>query len=191
MQKLPLSLHRNPSWLAKQYLVNKKSLREIAEMTEVPFRTIKRWLDKFGIPLRSQSESRSVKYWAEVGPANPMWGKLGALNSNWKGGLATERDTFYSTQKWKKTRAKVWKRDNATCQRCNKKREHKTNKRNNFHIHHIKSFAIKHLRAKLSNLVLLCKKCHEFVHSKKNKNRDFLKGTVKYTNKKKNLNTLP
>jgi hypothetical protein len=189
MEKKLYPLYKNPSWLAKQYLVDRKSLREIAASLNTTYTTIKRWLWKFGIPTRSVSEARSIKRWGQFGPANPMWGKNGALSPRWKGGKSNERALFITTQQWKKARAQVWKRDKETCQRCNKKRTKETKKPKDFHIHHIVRFAIKHLRATPSNLVLLCKKCHEFVHSKQNKNRDFLKGKARYPAKKKKLNT--
>ena len=40
-----------------------------------------------------------------------------------------------------------------------------------FNIHHIVSFANKDLRTDPNNLVLLCFKCHKWVHSKANKNK--------------------
>ena len=45
---------------------------------------------------------------------------------------------------------------------------------NDLHIHHIVSFADTDLRAEVSNLVLLCVKCHRFVHSKNNITQEYL-----------------
>jgi predicted HNH restriction endonuclease len=47
--------------------------------------------------------------------------------------------------------------------------------RGTFHIHHVVSFMVRELRAEPDNLVLLCKKCHLFVHSRKNKTSEFIK----------------
>jgi len=67
---------------------------------------------------------------------------------------------------WKSACSYVYKRDNAQCVRCSSK--------DDLHIHHIVSFADTDLRAEVSNLVLLCVKCHRFVHSKKNINGEFI-----------------
>ena len=42
------------------------------------------------------------------------------------------------------------------------------------HVHHIVSFAEEEYRVDPDNLVLLCVKCHRFVHSKKNIEREFI-----------------
>lgn len=42
------------------------------------------------------------------------------------------------------------------------------------HIHHIVSFAVKGLRAEVTNLALLCVACHRYVHSKRNVDREYL-----------------
>jgi len=43
-----------------------------------------------------------------------------------------------------------------------------------FHVHHIVSFAVRELRAAVSNLALLCEDCHRFVHSNANTACEFL-----------------
>lgn len=101
-------------------------------------------------------------------------GIKGELHPNYKGGLTPERQSFYSSENWSEVVKKVWKRDNAICQLC--KKHHNTEKnRGNFHIHHIVSFQVIELRSELSNLVLLCKECHRWVHSKKNINKLLIK----------------
>lgn len=104
-------------------------------------------------------------------------GKRGAVVANWKGGITPERQTFYRSEEWKTAVKAVWKRDNATCQRCGL--DHRTLDRKSptykpFHIHHIVSFQVMELRCRLTNLVLLCDPCHMFVHSKKNVNGEFI-----------------
>lgn len=96
----------------------------------------------------------------------------GANSSSWKGGISSERASLYATHSWRNAIKFVWKRDNATCQRCNESFQHKPEQQ--FHIHHIKSFKHKELRCDISNLVLLCKVCHRWVHSKKNQKGEFL-----------------
>jgi 5-methylcytosine-specific restriction enzyme A len=85
--------------------------------------------------------------------------------------ITPERQSFYVSQEWKRVCIAVWKRDNATCCRCGA--EEKTDMP--FHIHHIKSFRDKELRADINNLVLLCESCHQWVHSKGNKNNDYIR----------------
>lgn len=105
----------------------------------------------------------------------PYWkGKKGKNHPSYKGGLTPERQSFYSSLEWIEVVKKVWKRDNAICQKCKKHHNEATN-RGTFHIHHIISFQIKEFRAKLSNLVLLCEECHRWVHSSKNIEKNFIK----------------
>jgi len=97
-------------------------------------------------------------------------------NPNWKGGATPERQEFYRSNEWKSACAAVWTRANACCERCHldwRTVDRKTTP--TFHVHHIVSFAVKELRAELSNLALLCRPCHLFVHSRANTGREFLK----------------
>ena len=102
-----------------------------------------------------------------------MKGKRGAQVPSWKGGITPERQAFYSTPAWKAVVKLVWKRDNATCQKCG--RRNVKGLRYVFDIHHIVGFHVKNLRAVLSNLVLLCEDCHYWVHSKENVNHEFVR----------------
>lgn len=97
-------------------------------------------------------------------------------NPNWKGGATPERQEFYRSTEWKRAVKAVWKREDACCQRC--ALDWRTVDRAatpTFHIHHIVSFAVRELRATVSNLALLCRPCHLWVHSKANANGDFKK----------------
>lgn len=111
-----------------------------------------------------------VPYDPKVG--SYMKGKKGSETTNWKGGITAERQAFYGSREWKLVAVQVWARDNASCQRCGKKKE-KSDKLS-FDIHHIVSFACVELRADLSNLILLCETCHYWVHSRENTNREFI-----------------
>lgn len=102
-------------------------------------------------------------------------GQPSHLHPTWKGGVTPERQAFYATQEWKDACVVVWHRANAYCERCGKDhRSISTRGRNGFHVHHIVSFAVSALRAMPTNLVLLCRACHLFVHSKANVTREFL-----------------
>jgi len=102
----------------------------------------------------------------------------GQKPASWKGGVTPERQALYSSQEWTDAVKAVWARDNATCQRCGK--HHNTTKsRGTFHIHHIISFMHKEYRSDVDNLVLLCKDCHRWVHSKANVKKRFYQGDKK------------
>jgi hypothetical protein len=112
-----------------------------------------------------------VPFDRKVGP--PLKGKRGSEVPTWKGGVTPERQAFYSSMEWKAVVPRVWKRDDATCQRCLTRKNSDRSKQ--FDIHHIVSFANRILRAELSNLVLLCEACHYWVHSAKNTDQLFIK----------------
>lgn len=160
----------NKKWLYKEYVINKKSTSEIAKEQGCRDTNIQYFLIKFNIKRRTVSETRKVKYWGQSGVDNPMWNRYGELNPNYKGGITPERQLFYQSREWKTACRTVWKRDKATCQRCGLYRDVDMP----FHIHHIKSFKEKDLRSDINNLVLLCESCHHWVHSRGNKNNDYL-----------------
>ena len=95
-----------------------------------------------------------------------MFGVCGDDNPNWKGGCTPDRQSFYVTKEWKKASKFVRNRDKA-CQRCGAAGVL-------LEIHHIVGFACIELRSEVTNLVCLCESCHDFVHSKKNKKREFI-----------------
>lgn len=98
-------------------------------------------------------------------------GHKGEKNWNWKGGISPERQSFYTSLEWAKIVPIIWARDKKTCQRCRVK----YTKENQFHIHHKVSFQNRELRIEPNNLVLICRKCHYWIHSNKNINKEFLK----------------
>jgi predicted GIY-YIG superfamily endonuclease/RNA polymerase subunit RPABC4/transcription elongation factor Spt4 len=165
---------RNKEWLVNKYCVEKKSTGEIAKMFSVSEPAILHWMRKHGIERRSISSARAVKRWGAVGKDNLMYGRTGELNPRWQGGISAERPLFYQSTEWKAACSEVWKRDGSSCRRCGTARANGANGKSNLDVHHIVPFANKDLRAVTSNLVLLCKKCHRFVHSKRNVNREYL-----------------
>lgn len=157
-------------WLNNEYVGNSKSASQIAKEQNCHENNIFFWLYRHGIKTRSTSEARQIKYWGQSGVDNPMWNKKGELNPNYKGNITPERQSFYVSQEWKKACSAVWKRDRAVCRRCGIKKETDMP----FHIHHIKGFKDKELRADINNLILLCEMCHQWVHSKGNKKNDYI-----------------
>jgi hypothetical protein len=102
-------------------------------------------------------------------------GKRGADTTNWKGGITPERQAVYSTPEWADAVKAVWDRDGGICRRCSLDSATLSDKRGAFHVHHIVSFyKSKELRCEPSNLVLLCKGCHRWTHSRANVERRFL-----------------
>lgn len=192
-------------WLVNEYITKKRTCNDIAKELKKYPKTIWSWLKKHEIPTRSRggdSSSGSFKkgsdIWTgrkhkqetkdKIRDARIKDGKVPYLRNgehwlksvetkdhpNYKGGLSPERQSFYCSREWSEAVKKVWKRDNAICQKCGKNHNEEKN-RGNFHIHHLVSFQVIELRSEVSNLILLCKDCHRWVHSKKNINKQFIK----------------
>ena len=158
------------AWLRAEYVDKRRSAAEIAEATGCTEGNILHWLRRHGIPRRTMREIRSVKRWGVSGPRNGMYGACGVSNPNWKGGVTAERQAFYASPEWAAAVKAVWKRDGGRCRRCGRKYAGRVP----FHIHHRIAFAVKAIRANLANLVLLCQKCHRWVHSRLNVRRLFV-----------------
>ena len=166
----PKKPYWDKDWLVSEYATKERSANDIASEFGITEAAILFWLRKHNILRREMSNIRSKKHWGLAGEQNGMYGRTGENSSNWKGGITPERQEFYISDEWKKACSEVYKRDNAQCQRCGNK--------DNLHVHHIVTFANKELRADIDNLVLLCAKCHRFVHSKKNNNREYIREEV-------------
>lgn len=167
----PKKPYWDKDWLVSEYATKERSANDIASEFGITEAAILFWLRKHNILRREMSNIRSKKHWGLSGEQNGMYGRTGENSSNWKGGITPERQEFYISDEWKKACSEVYKRDNAQCQRCGNK--------DNLHVHHIVTFANKELRADIDNLVLLCAKCHRFVHSKKNNNREYTREEVR------------
>lgn len=167
----PKKPYWDKDWLVSEYATKERSANDIASEFGITEAAILFWLRKHNILRREMSVIRANKYWGLAGEQNGMYGRTGENSSNWKGGVTPERQEFYISDEWKKACSEVYKRDNAQCQRCGNK--------DNLHVHHIVTFANKELRADINNLVLLCAKCHRFVHSKKNNNREYTREEVR------------
>jgi len=201
-QKLAKPVTRE--WLYEHYVVMGLDCPEIARMVDRNPTSVHAWLKDFDIPTRPRgmSNASSKTQFAKghkqgVGRVLPVesrkkiadkcrergsapylidgqhWLKTVPRDQhpNWKGGITAERQAFYASPEWQGVARKVWKRDNRTCQRCGI--VHQSDRP--FDIHHIVSFECKELRAELSNLILLCEKCHYWVHGPQNKEREFIR----------------
>lgn len=81
---------------------------------------------------------------------------------HWRGGITPEGKRIRNSAIFSLWRAKVFIRDNWTCQRCGRRDG------SELHPHHIKSFAeYPSLRFEVSNGITLCKDCHQEMHRHK------------------------
>lgn len=144
-------------WLSPGHRMNLGRKRSRAERLAIREATMRRG----GVPYL-----RNGVHWLHTVPRE--------TNPNWKGGATPERQEFYRSPEWKAACTTVWQRANACCERCGL--DFRTVDRNvqRFHLHHVVSFAVRELRAEPSNLVLLCRPCHLWVHSAANVAREFL-----------------
>lgn len=202
------SLGYTKDWLIDQYITKGKSANQIAiDIGRNPKR-IWEWMRDYGIEIRPRGtdygqgfkngcqsafkghhhskETKEMIRKARIDDGHVPYLKDGkhwlkhdgAISPAWKGGVTPERQAFYSSETWRNAVASVWRRDNAICQKCGKNHNEASN-RGSFHIHHIASFQFVETRSDVNNLVLLCKSCHLWVHSRANINLDFLKGQLK------------
>lgn len=184
-------------WLYQKYIVEELDCTQIAKLVNRNSKRVWEWLQEYEIPTRKRGSTgnekntphpKGIKRSPEaiekmkiacIGrvPHNangihPMKGRKGKDHPKWKGGFTPERNALYGSDEWKMAVKEVWKRDNATCQKCGL---HKSEARDiDFDIHHIVGFANKELRSEVSNLVLLCEPCHYWVHSRENINKEFI-----------------
>lgn len=163
--------HWNKEWLFNEYITKKHTIPELAIICDCTDSNISYWIDKHKIPFRSISETRSFKYWGSSGDVNGMFGVRGDSNPNWKGGISPDRQVVYNSQEWKEIVPLVFVKCDYKCLRCGD--THKSNK-NPLHIHHLVSFEISELRIEINNLIVLCRKCHHWVHSRKNSKKEYI-----------------
>ena len=199
-RKEPLSEETlTKEWLYQKYHVEKLSMVDIGRIIDRDPKTVLHWMRKYDIPTRPRGDlgnfkgkrvtkrihseetkrkisesSKGRKPYLKNG-VHHLLGKRGEDVPSWKGGITPERQVLYSRKRWKEAVEEVLKRDNFSCQRCGIDKRTEEGVKANFHVHHIVAFSVKELRCELSNLVLLCRKCHRWVHSKKNINSEFIK----------------
>ena len=92
--------------------------------------------------------------------------ELKKMASSFKKSEATfnNRNAFYQTRAWARTRAYILKRDSNECQPC---KERGRVVINNLAVHHIEPIEFKPDRAlDLDNLVTVCAACHNFIHER-------------------------
>lgn len=193
----------NAETLRALYVDQQLGCPAIGHMFERDAKTVHYWLRQAGIPTRARGtnpgpqfklgqrsafsgrkhsdESRALIGAASIGRAwrsgadHWLHGAAPEDNPNWKGGLTPERQEFYRMPEWKACVRAVWARSEGHCERCClawKDCDPETTP--TFHVHHVISFQIRETRAMPHLLVLLCRPCHLFVHSKANVTREYL-----------------
>lgn len=170
----PHAVFREKAYLEKEYIDKGRSSAEIASEHGVSDVSIRFWMIKHGIPRRQTIEARKVKkVWRNLsGASNPMYGRTGASNPGYRDGSSPERQRLYSQGLGREFLRTILARDFYRCRRCGAK---DTGKRS-LHVHHLKPWAGNPaLRLDDTNVVTLCRPCHNWVHSKKNTEREFLR----------------
>lgn len=195
------SKHLNREWLETKYITEGLSTYQIAAIVSRNPKNIYDKLKLFGIPTRTRAEVVQANAWWRdgrpsanigkkvsektkqllrskalgrpglIGKRNPMYGKRGSLHPNWQGGNTPERQKIYSTLEWKALVKYIYARDNYTCQRCHGSSRYS----NRLHAHHLKSWTrYPKLRTEPSNLITVCRECHQWIHSNKNTKKEFI-----------------
>lgn len=108
-------MYKDETWLYEQYIDQEKSSKEIAELCNLrSSTTIKNWLHKFNIPIRSPSERQKVKY----RKGRIVW------NKGLKGFLARENHYNWKNENAGQKAKHIWIKTNLEkpkqCQRCGK-----------------------------------------------------------------------
>lgn len=134
-------------WLQQEYVENRRTTTDIADELDVSHESVRNWLSKHDIDIRSLEEYTGEEHWS------------------WSGGHAN-----YYGPSWKQRRRDTIERDGEQCVRCGMtRREHRQKYDRDLHVHHItraedyrdESGNIDDLEANdLSNLLTLCFQCH-------------------------------
>jgi hypothetical protein len=165
-------LHWDRAWLVQRYIIEYRSAAAIAKEIGCGESNVDYWLAKHCIRRWTVSEVRARKHWGNAGSANPMFGKVGPLNPRYVDGSSPERQAMYARGVGREFLREVLKRDGYRCVRCGAK---KTGPKS-LHVHHIKPWAGNvSLRFDPDNAVTLCRDCHVWVHSRRNRRKEFLK----------------
>ncbi len=183
------------AWLRARYESESLDCTQIARLIGCNPKTVWSWLKAFGITTRppgsnyrtnllngrapgfrisdEQKEAlRQARLRDGSFPKNkdgrPYWtGKVGSQHPTWRGGATPERQAFYGSAEWKHARKIAYTAAGGCCERCGSRGP-------DLHIHHVIPFVVSRTRAVPSNLRVLCRPCHLFVHGPNNGDREFL-----------------
>ena len=113
---------------------------------------------KTGRPTYSKTKFKSVEVFKDGKIVNIRKHKKQTIHKN-----RTRTRGDYLNPKWRELRAVVLKRDKHTCRKCGS-----TNKE--LHVHHLR-YSGKIWDSPISDLVTLCKDCHNEIHSRKSRKK--------------------
>ena len=171
MKSTTPKLYWNKDWLLEEYVIFERSLDDIAGQCGVTASSIRNYLDKFDIPVRTKVTHWPLSDWFS-GIINNSTSKEEEGRKHTDGWEPEDRFELNSSVEWQELKAIVSERDK-TCQRCNKPA-------NSSHVHHILPF---HWHIEVLNpkyCILLCSGCHVWVHSiKQNPKMLFLASPIK------------
>lgn len=164
-------------WLEQKYIVEKLDCGAIAKLVKRNSKRIWEWLRDDGIPTRPRGALTSKSGFIKGEPSRFLGHKQksGPDSPHWQGGITPQRQALYASDEWRMAVKIVYARDRKSCRRCGVPQKISALMGMKMHVHHIVGFRVKELRTVVSNLILLCKSCHLFVHSKRNVNHDFRK----------------
>lgn len=135
---------------ARLYVQEEKSTPEIAQALGVTPTTVSTWLKSAGIEARQVCTLSTRK---KLRQAN-----LGSKRWNWKGGITPDRVRLRISLDMKLAREACFKRDDYTCRDCGQR----GGKLNAHHIWPFQSYP--ELKFEVSNLLTMCKRCHDAFH---------------------------
>lgn len=156
-------------WLYRKYVMEGKSMYEIADEVDRTDMTIRRWLDRHGIERRSMSDSAKLRWEkrSEAEKEREVEKIVGYLEeNNWHNGESNPnyidgrgQGRSYGPE-WPKARKKAIERDGGECVSCGS--------RSGLHVHHhipVRMFeeSDRHTVGdahQLWNLTTLCNSCH-------------------------------
>jgi hypothetical protein len=167
----PHQAFREKDILIDLYINKKMSTGDIATQFNVTDGAIQFWLRKLGIPRRTTSEARAVKHWVVSGAKNGMTGRCGDKAPNWIDGSSRDHLRVMNQSFWRTLMVFVFERDGYKCKRCGEVHC----RSNRLHSHHVKPWAgHEDTRFDLNNIITVCQKCHNWIHSRENVNREYL-----------------
>jgi hypothetical protein len=195
-------MHLDKKWLRKRYIDDRLSSYEIGALVGRDPKRVWEKLKDFGIPTRARGMNLKKgcrdNYMSRPGVVNPfrgrrhtedtkkmlsekakvpkphlrgdengMYGRCGPSNPNYVDGSSVERNQRGITPFLKRIRDRILERDGNKCRRCGSV--------DNIHTHHVKRWAGNpESRFDLNNIIVLCKQCHSWVHSRRNATCEFL-----------------
>ena len=162
-KKISEAQKRNPYWKGKHHSEETRKKLSEAHKGNRSGMEGKHHSEETKRKLSKINRENPVRYWLGKHISKETKRKIsesskGAKGHNWKGGVSEAYQKHRAERDWKKSSAKIFKRDGYQCQLCGKKSRR-------LHAHHIIPWRVEY-NDKMSNLITLCDKCHPKVESK-------------------------